>query len=282
MSKAFDKVIEKDSASLLIVDGLNMAFRWKHSKSAEFMEDFYNVIKSLQNSYKCAHIILLSDMGSSSYRKNIYPEYKGNRTTKYAEQTEKEAAEFKAFLEEFERSLNYCVEKKIPLLRYKNVEADDLAAYIVEATKEHNIDNIWLISSDKDWDLLVSERVNRFSYVTRKETTVGNWYEHYDCTPEQYISIKCLTGDAGDNIKGITGIGPKRAADLIKVYDNALDLYYTLPIPSKYKFMEALNQEKETILTNFLLMDLVTHCEEAIGKENIVSINNRLKEIFNV
>ena len=37
-----------------------------------------------------------------------------------------------------------------------------------------------VISSDKDWDLLIDENISRFSTVTRKETTIDNWDEHYD------------------------------------------------------------------------------------------------------
>ena len=279
MSKVFTRVMELDEGSLLIVDSLNLCFRWKHSKSLDFADDFINVVKSLQKSYKCAKVLLLSDMGSSTYRKSIYPEYKANRAEKYANQTEKEAEEFRLFFEEFERTMQLA-EIELPLLRFQGVEADDIAAYVVKVAKKHNIFNIWLISSDKDWDLLINEYVSRFSYVTRKEVTHANWNTHYDCTPDQYISIKCLMGDSGDNIKGIDGIGPKRASDLIKQYDNALDIYYSLPIPSKYKYIQSLNNSGETILTNFLLMDLVTHCEEAIGVDNCIIVNDKLKELF--
>lgn len=279
MSKPFDRVVELDEGSVLIVDSLNLCFRWKHSKSLDFADDFINVVKSLQKSYKCSKVILLSDMGSSTYRKNIYPEYKANRAEKYAEQTEKEAEEFRLFFEEFERAMQLA-EAELPLLRFKGVEADDLAAYIVKRAKHYNIYNIWLISSDKDWDLLISEQVSRFSYVTRKEVTWNNWNEHYDCEPDQYISIKCLMGDAGDNIKGIEGIGPKRAADLVKQYDNALDIYYQLPINSKYKYIQSLNASGDTILTNYLLMDLVTHSEEAVGVENCKIVDKLLENLF--
>jgi 5'-3' exonuclease len=279
MSKVFTRVMELDEGSLLVVDSLNLCFRWKHSKSLDFADDFINVVKSLQKSYKCSKVLLLSDMGSSTYRKNIYPEYKANRAEKYAQQTEKEAEEFRLFFEEFERTMLLAAEE-LPLLRFKGVEADDLAAYVVRKAKDYNIYNIWLISSDKDWDLLVNEGVSRFSYVTRKEVTHDNWNMHYDCTLDQYISIKCLMGDTGDNIKGIEGIGPKRASDLVRQYDNALDIYYMLPIPSKYKYIQALNDSGETILTNFLLMDLVTHCEEAIGEENCKIVDKTLKELF--
>jgi 5'-3' exonuclease len=165
-----------------------------------------------------------------------------------------------------------------PLLRFDKVEADDIAAYVT--SKLPKTATIWLISSDKDWDLLVNDRVSRFSYVTRKETTIDNWDEHYDCTPEQYISIKCLTGDSGDNIKGVEGIGPKRAADLVKQYGSAFDIVADLPINSKYKYIQSLNSSGDTILLNYQLMDLVTYCEDAIGEDNIKIIDKVIKDLY--
>lgn len=277
MSKSFKEVAELNSNGLLIVDSLNLAFRWKHSKAKVFADDFIEVVRSLARSYKCSKIILTCDWGSSSYRKSIYPDYKANRAEKYATQTEQEAKDFEAFLKEFNRTMELAAEY-FPLLRYEKVEADDIAAYLVSKLKSTH--NIWLISSDKDWELLIDKNVSKFSYVTRKETTIENWLEHHECTPEEYISIKCLQGDTGDNIKGIEGIGPKRALDLVRQYGSAFDIHAALPITSKYKFMKALNESGDTILTNYQLMDLVTYCREAIGEENIKDIDNKLENII--
>ena len=48
-----------------------------------------------------------------------------------------------------------------------------------------------------------------------------------------YISMKCLTGDKGDNVPGIPGIGPKRATQLIEQYGSAWDIYEAIPIDSR-------------------------------------------------
>ena len=222
-------------------------------------------------------MIIACDEGSSSYRKQIYPEYKQNRKDKQASQTSEEEFEFKQFIEEFNRVI-VSIAEHFPVLKFSKVEADDIASFCVQELPRHfDINKIWLISSDKDWDLLVNENTNRFSYVTRKETRLDNWNEHYDCLPEDYISIKCLTGDAGDNIKGITGIGPKRASDLVKQYGTALDLYAVLPINSKYKYIQNLNAEKENIPLNYQLMDLITYSHEAIGVANLATIVAKLK-----
>ena len=114
--------------------------------------------------------------------------------------------------------------------------------------------------------------------MTRKEVTFDNWNEHYDCDPEQYISIKCLMGDSGDNVKGVEGIGPKRAAELVREYGSALDIVASLPIQSKYKYIQSLNKHSETIMLNYQLMDLLTFCEDALGADNIVQINKIMEE----
>ena len=95
-------------------------------------------------------------------------------------------------------------------------------------------------------------------------------------TPEEYISLKCLTGDKGDNVPGIPGIGPKRALSLIKEYGDAFSIYDATPINSKYKFIQALNENSEQILQNYELMDLITYCDEAIGSDNISDIRSLL------
>ena len=46
-----------------------------------------------------------------------------------------------------------------------------LAAHLSKKEKRYGLERIWLVSSDRDWDLLVQENVGRFSYVTRKEVT---------------------------------------------------------------------------------------------------------------
>ena len=273
MGKSFKQMVEKDADTVLIVDALNLAFRYKHSKKPNFGEDYLRTVQSLAQSYNCGTILITADWGSSSYRCEILPEYKGNRKEKYAQQTEQEAEEFRLFMEDYEKTLKLLSEH-YPIFRYKNVEADDIAAQLVAELKGSTI---WLISSDRDWDLLIDENVNRFSYVTRKEITKDNWREHYEVDRREYISFKCLTGDAGDNVPGVPGVGPKRALGLIQEYGSAFDIADALPISSKYKYIQALNKfGADNIYKNYELMDLVTYCTDAIGQENVKDIRSSL------
>ena len=266
-----EKITGSGRNATLIVDALNLAFRWKHQGRTDFCDDYVRTVESLAKSYDCSNIIITADKGSSSYRKEIAPDYKQNRKDKYADQTEAEKQAFLDFFEEYENTLE-ALGDLFPVLRYDGVEADDLAAHLVKNRVRYGLGDIWLISSDRDWDLLIDERVARFSYVTRKEVTIENWEEHYDVTRDEYISLKCLTGDKGDNVAGIPGIGPKRALDLIREYGDAMDIYNSLPINSKYKHIQALNDSGEQLLTNYQLMDLITYCDDAIGSDNVADI----------
>ena len=260
--------------NLLIVDGLNIAFRWKHQCVLDFKYDYARTIESLAKSYNAGTIIITAD-GGSSYRKAILPEYKANRKEKYAEQTPQEEKEFAMFMAEFSNTLTLLKEKHT-VLQFKGVEADDIAAYISMNLDKFNFDECWMISSDRDWDLLINDKVSRFSTVTRKETTVHNWDEHYDFEIEDYITFKCLTGDKGDNVPGIPGVGPKRAVQLMEQYGTVFDIYDSCPIEGKYKYIQSLNENAEQLLMNVELMDLVTYSEEAIGKDNIQVINEEI------
>jgi len=266
---------EIQSGSTLIVDALNLAFRWKHAGRTDFRNDYVTTVKSLAASYKCGNVIITADWGSSSYRKQILPEYKQNRKDKYETQTEAEKQAFIDFFDEYEETLELLSES-YKVIRFQGVEADDLAAHLVKHKKKYELDNIWLISSDRDWDLLVQDGVSRFSYVTRKEVTVENWSEHYDVDRDQYISFKCLTGDKGDNVPGINGIGPKRAEQLINEYGDAMSIYDSVPIAGKYKYIQELNENAEVLLKNYELMDLITYCDDAIGADNVSEITRRM------
>jgi DNA polymerase-1 len=280
MSKNFSQIAEPTKGTVLLVDSLNLCFRYAARKDLFFLEDYVRTVESLKKSYKADQVIYLADWGSSSYRKALYPEYKQNRAEKRESQSPEDAAYFEKFFEEYLRITEYYKNDTLyPTFRFKGVEADDLAAHIVNNRTAYGINEIWLISSDRDYDLLVQHKVSRFSYVTRKEVTVENWAEHYEVSQEEYISMKCLMGDSGDNVPGVDKIGPKTAQKLIEQYGSAMDIAASLPLPGKYVYINNLNEfGQENLLRNYQLMDLVTFCDDAIGSDNIKEI----KSVFNV
>jgi len=68
MAKSFKQMAKKDEGTYIIVDALNLAFRYKHSKKQDFAEDYLRTVQSLANSYKADNILITADWGSSSYQ----------------------------------------------------------------------------------------------------------------------------------------------------------------------------------------------------------------------
>lgn len=279
MATSFKQMNVLEPDVLMVVDALNLAFRYMRDGSTDFMDKYLQTVESLRRSYKAAKVIITCDQGSSSYRKAIYPLYKANRAEKYANQTPEEAAAFEAFFEEFNRIMDMYTEvDDYPMLRFDKCEADDIGAYVTRKAVKKGY-KVWLMSSDKDWDLLVEDGVSRFSYVTRKEIRIDNWNEHYEYAPDDHISIKCLTGDSGDNIPGVPGIGPKKAHALVTEYGSTYDIAASIPIASRYKHINNLNDfGMDALLLNYRLMDLVSHCDEALGTDNCNTIDKVLEK----
>lgn len=262
MSLTFNELVTNNPRIVLVVDGLNTAFRYRDYE--EFSSEYVRFVKSIAKSYKAGKIIIAADQGSSSYRKAIYPEYKQNRKEKYETQTEEEREKFERFFNAWEECL-LVLEQEFALIRFPGVEADDIMAYISRNANNFDIEHLWLASSDKDIDLLVSPIISRFSYVTRKETTVDNWREHHDCAIEDYVYLKAIMGDSGDNIKGVQGIGPKRGLELINKYGSIYDIIDQMPLPGKQKYIQALNDSQQLLELNMQLVDILSYCEDAIN-----------------
>ena len=255
MSKAF---IEKPD-NLLIVDSQNIAFRWLGY--SDWGHKLAGTISSLSVSYNAKQVVVLGD-GRSKWRTTCLPSYKANRKEKREAYSEEEKQKWDHFMQEYQKAVEI-IKSQYTYLRFADAEADDIAAYICKY-KSDLFSHIWLVSTDKDWDLLISPKVSRFSYIKQNEVTLDTWDQYYSVEQEDYISMKVLMGDKGDNVPGVPGIGEKRAQALIRQYGSAFDIHDSLPLPGTLKYIQALNESKDLLLTNYTLMDLLTYCDEAL------------------
>ncbi len=117
----------REKNATLIVDALNLAFRWKHQGRTDFRYEYQETVKSLANSYKCKNVIITADGGSSSYRRKILPEYKLNRKDKYATQTDAEKIAFEEFFEEYQATLDLL---DWPILQFERVPMSGALEYL--------------------------------------------------------------------------------------------------------------------------------------------------------
>jgi 5'-3' exonuclease len=276
MTKGWDDLSEiavqrevKEGNNLLLVDGVNLAFRYLQRKNFDnYSEDYIRTINSLAKSYNAKRVICCFDSGASSYRKAIFPEYKQNRKI---QRSEEEQERFTAFF----NCLSTTIEE-LPFEHYKfkGIEADDLIAYF--AVKISNkYEHTWIVSSDRDLFQLLTPKVSIFNLYSRKEITVDSLLEQYSLSPREYSYARMIEGDAGDGVPGIEGIGPKRSTALILEYGDITSLISALPIKGKAKYITNLNEGIETLKRNERLINLVDYLELAIDFSD-TTINDML------
>jgi len=160
-----------------------------------------------------------------SWRKKVYPDYKGNRPTAFAQQTQKEQEDHGILVEAFDSFVEYLDKKtNVTVLQNLNAEADDMIAVFVEA---HPDDKHIIISSDSDFfqllrfpnvmlydpvkdiqirqDGVFDDDGNRLAFVLKSDAklTAGKKDPNFVCEEKWYeyaLFLKCIRGDKTDYI----------------------------------------------------------------------------------
>jgi DNA polymerase-1 len=109
-------------------------------------------------------------------------------------------------------------------------EADDLIATFVEQFKNSPDLRLVILTGDRDTLQLVEDDhvvVQTFNKGV-SDTTIYDEkavIAKYGLKPEQVVDYKTLVGDASDNIKGVPGIGPKTATEVLQKYGSVENIY---------------------------------------------------------
>ena len=156
------------------------------------------------------HLAIIFDKSENSFRKEIYPAYKANRS----EPPEDLVPQFPLFREAARAFGLQPVEQDV-------YEADDLIATYARQAKAAGAD-VMIISADKDLMQLVQPGVAMFDPASgdREERRIGRdeVVAYFGAPPEKVVDIQALAGDSTDNVPGAPGIGVKTAAQLIGEY----------------------------------------------------------------
>lgn len=215
---------------LYLVDGSNLAFRAHCAypglsiqlgdEASYPMGATYGTIRILDTMFReweAGKVIMPFDISRSVYRLGLYPEYKAGRHDNKQKQL---YGEYAKQLDLIIDLLGRCGVTTISG-EATGYEADDVLAYIVSRFRAGafpNITRVVLITSDKDLCALVGPNVVWYDPIRHNMVTHENFQEQFGVTVEQYPDFKALKGDQSDNIKGVPGIGPKRAAELLTEY----------------------------------------------------------------
>ncbi|MEK1851720.1 MAG: DNA polymerase I [Phyllobacterium sp.] len=152
------------------------------------------------------HFAVIFDYSSHTFRKEIYPEYKANRSAP----PEDLIPQF-GLIRQATRAFN------LPCIEKDGYEADDLIATYARMAEGAGAE-VTIISSDKDLMQLVTPNVSMYDSMKDKQIGIPDVIEKWGVPPEKMIDLQALTGDSTDNVPGIPGIGPKTAAQLLEEF----------------------------------------------------------------
>ncbi len=209
---------------LLLIDGNAILHRAYHAYPPTFTDKegnavygFFAMLIKLLEEVKPQYLAIAFDTGAPTFRMELYAGYHANRP-----QLANDLSPQIPILQDALREIG------IPLYGIEGYEADDLLGTLSVLAKKQDVETI-IVTGDRDLLQLVNGQVHVLMPLLGITKTAlfdaKRVEEKYGVKPSQFIDYKALVGDASDNYPGVTGIGPKTAADLLQKYGSFENLY---------------------------------------------------------
>lgn len=210
----------EENNKLLLLDVSALVFRAYHAlpelttndgKPAGGLYGFLSILLKTIQERQPAYIAAAIDLPGRTFRDDLYTEYKATRS----ETPEDLKIQFPLVYEAL-------AALKIPVLGAEGYEADDVLATVArKALKDDAKVVVEIESGDQDILQLVEERITVLA-PGRKPTDIRVMdadavEKKLGVAPERVIDFKALCGDSSDNIIGVEKVGPKTAAQLLKI-----------------------------------------------------------------
>jgi len=229
-------------------------------------------------------IVVFDGNGGSQKRRKIYPDYKNGRRTNIRlnrtyEDLSDTAVASQNFKKELIRTVNYLDTLPITLMAIDQIEADDTIAYLARETFKDS--NVTIMSTDKDFLQLASDKIKIWSPVKKKIFGCKEILDEYGITCNNFIYYRIMEGDESDNIPGLNGIGLKRVIQAFPFLSNdkqfsLQELYnYCENHKSKYKIYERVLDNKILLERNYALMQLCDSSVQSFTQLRIEEIINK-------
>ena len=219
--------VNKSDTRVLLIDGHSMAYRAFFALPAEnfttasgqhtnAIYGFATMLLSLLSSEKPTHVAVAFDVSRTTFRSEIFPEYKANRA-----KTPDEFRSQMSYLHQLVESFG------ISTFEIQGYEADDIIATIAKAAEKEGA-QVLICTGDRDSFQLISEKTTVL-YPKRGVSDLVRMnaqalLEKYGMTPEQYPDFAALRGDPSDNLPSVPGVGEKTAAKWIIEYGSLKQL----------------------------------------------------------
>ncbi|HYZ34592.1 MAG TPA: DNA polymerase I [Crenalkalicoccus sp.] len=250
---------------LILVDGSGYIFRAFHALPpmtnpqgvpVNAVFGFTQMLSRFLMDHRGSHLAVVFDAGRTTFRNEIYPDYKAHRP----EPPPELIPQF-ALIREATEAFGVC------RLEQDGFEADDvIAAYARAFLAEGG--RVTIVSSDKDLMQLVRPGVEMLDPIKQKPIRAAEVEEKFGVPPEKVVDVQALAGDPTDNVPGVPGIGVKTAAQLILEYGGLEALLANAERIRQPKRREALlaNAEQARISRRLVLLDDQVPLPAGIGK----------------
>ena len=242
---------------LTLIDGNSILFRAYYGVHSRLTRSdgtptgavygFFNMVLPLLASAKPNDaFVCVFDASRTSFRQDIYPAYKANR-----QETPADLIAQSYLVREGVAAMG------VPVLCIPGVEADDVIATLArENCTIHDATRV--ITSDKDLMQLVSDCVFLYDGMKEKEIRAPQVLEKFGVRPDQVIDVQSLMGDSSDNVPGVPGIGPKKAAELINQFGSLDELYNHLDEVKNDRIRDLLRDNRDSAYISKKLVTLKT------------------------
>ena len=207
------------------------------------------------------HLAVILDKESTSFRNEIYPQYKAHRP----DPPDDLRPQFPLIRDATRAFSLACIEES-------GLEADDLiASYALFATRKGW--DVTIVSSDKDLMQIVGRCAQPEDGVaeggcidmldTMKSQRIGpqEVEEKFGVPPNLVGDVLALMGDTVDNIPGIYGIGPKTASKLIAEHGSLTAALDAAPGMKPSKLKDRLVEGRADAEMSRVLVQLKEDCE---------------------
>ncbi len=180
---------------------------------------FLNIMFRILEEERPDYLTVAFDVHQPTFRHEMYAEYKGTRKP-MAEELRQQVPLIKEMLQAM----------GVTIVEKGGYEADDLLGTIAKKSEREGVE-VSIVSGDRDLLQLASDHIRIRIPKTKKTGTEIEDYntkevkERYLVTPEEFIDVKALMGDASDNIPGVPGIGEKTATAIIAAYGSIENAY---------------------------------------------------------
>lgn len=210
-----------------LIDASVYIFRAYYSMPDDMLDDQGNPINALygycrflgdfMEQVKPQHIAVCFDESlKTSYRTEIYPEYKANRDPAPPE-----------LKRQFEQCRKFTGALGLMMTSHPAYEADDLIGALVMHGRSKGRPST-IVTRDKDLAQLLKKDDVFWDFAGRGKVRYEQIPDYFGVWPEQIADFLALAGDAVDNIKGVPGVGKKTAEALLRHFGSLEKIYASL------------------------------------------------------